>query len=207
VIKVAIVEDSEEIREGLCLLIDESQKFRCVGAYESGEAALRDLPKKNPDVVLMDINLPGISGIECIKRLRATKPDLPLMVLTIYENDDVIFDSLKAGASGYILKKTPSEKLLEAIQDLYNGGSPMSSQIARRVVGTFQQMGKSARETENLSKREQEILSYLAKGYRYKEIADTMFISIETVRTHLRNIYEKLHVRSRAEAVIKAFPR
>lgn len=202
-INVAIVEDTDDIREGLKVLINGSDGYRCIADYSSAEAALRELADKKPDVVLMDINLPGKSGIECTRELKARIPSLPIMMLTIFENDEQIFESLKAGASGYLLKKTQPAKLLEAIQDVHNGGSPMTGQIARRVVGAFQQMGTSHRETENLSKREHEILSYLAKGYRYKEIADTLFISIETVRTHLRNIYEKLHVRSRSEAVLK----
>jgi DNA-binding NarL/FixJ family response regulator len=207
VIRVAIVEDTDEIRDGLGVLINGSDGFRCVASYATAERALEDLERQRPDVVLMDINLPGMSGIECTRLIRARWPAVPIMMLTIYENDDQIFESLKAGASGYILKKTPPAKLLESIHDIRSGGSPMSSQIARKVVGAFQQMKPSATETENLSKREQEILSYLARGYRYKEIADALFISIETVRTHLRNVYEKLQVRSRTEAVLKAFPR
>jgi DNA-binding NarL/FixJ family response regulator len=205
VIRVAIVEDTVEIREGLGALINGSDGFRCIASYATAEAALRDLERQNPDVVLMDINLPGMSGIECTREIKARQPATPIMMLTIYEDHDKIFESLKAGASGYILKKTPPAKLLESIQDLHTGGSPMSSQIARKVVGAFQHMAPSPKDTDNLSRREQEILSYLAKGYRYKEIADTLFISIETVRTHLRNIYEKLHVRSRSEAVLKLF--
>jgi DNA-binding NarL/FixJ family response regulator len=204
-INVAIVEDEENVREGLAALINGSEGFRCVLTYPNAEKGLQEILKNTPHVVLMDLNLPGMSGIECIRKLKARMPELPIMVLTVYEDDEKIFESLRAGASGYLLKKTPPAKLLEAIQDLQNGGSPMSSCIARKVVQTFQAMGPSAKEAENLSKREHEILEYLAKGYRYKEIADALFISIETVRTHLRNIYEKLHVRSRSEAVRKVF--
>jgi DNA-binding NarL/FixJ family response regulator len=206
-VKVAIVEDDKEIREGLAVLIHGSEGFQCVAAYSSAEDALSDLLEKKPDVVLMDINLPHMSGIECTRKLKELRPDLSIMVLTVYDDDESIFESLKAGARGYILKKTPSAKLLESILELHNGGSPISSRIARRVVQTFQVLGTSTEERENLSRRENEILSYLAKGYRYKEIAETLFISIETVRTHVRNIYEKLHVRSRTEAVLKAFPK
>jgi DNA-binding NarL/FixJ family response regulator len=206
-INVAIVEDEGEVREGLAVLINGSEGFRCIQTYSSAESALPEILKNKPDVVLMDINLPGMSGIECISKLKASRPDLPIMVLTVYDDDEKIFESLKAGASGYLLKKTPPAKLLEAILELHNGGSPMSSSIARKVVEAFQTMGPSSEEAQNLSKREQEILSCLAKGYRYKEIAETLFISIETVRTHLRNIYEKLHVRSRSEAVLKVFPK
>jgi DNA-binding NarL/FixJ family response regulator len=204
-INVAIVEDEDNVRKGLAALINGSEGFRCVLTYSSAEKALPELLKNSPNVVLMDLNLPGMSGIECIRRLKARQPALPIMVLTVYEDDDKIFESLRAGASGYLLKKTPPARLLEAILDLQNGGSPMSSSIARKVVQTLQAMGPSSKEAENLSKREHEILAYLAKGYRYKEIADALFISIETVRTHLHNIYEKLHVRSRSEAVLKAF--
>jgi DNA-binding NarL/FixJ family response regulator len=206
-INVAIVEDEHEVREGLAVLINGSEGFRCVLTYASAEKALPDILKNRPDVVLMDINLPGMSGIECIRRLKIRQPELPIMVLTVYDDDENVFESLRAGASGYLLKKTPPAKLLEAILELQGGGSPMSSSIARRVVEAFQTMGPSSEETQNLSKREQEILSWLAKGYRYKEIADRLYISIETVRTHLRNIYEKLHVRSRSEAVLKRIPK
>jgi DNA-binding NarL/FixJ family response regulator len=206
-INVAIVEDEDEVREGLALLINGSEGFRCVLTYANAESALPGILESKPDVVLMDINLPGMSGIECIRKLKLRQPDLPTMMLTVYDDDEKIFESLKSGASGYLLKTTRPSKLLEAIQELYYGGSPMSSRIARKVVETFQAMGPSAKETENLSRRELEVLSYLAKGYRYREIAETLFISIETVRTHLRNIYEKLHVRSRGEAVCKVFPK
>jgi DNA-binding NarL/FixJ family response regulator len=206
-INVAIVEDSKEIREGLEVLLNGSEGYHCVGAFATGEDALLGLPSRKPDVVLMDINLPGMSGIECTRKLRHLRPSLPIMVLSVYEDDEKIFESLKSGASGYLLKKTPPAALLDAILDVHTGGAPMSSRIARKVVATFQALGPSSMETENLSTREHEIMAYLAKGYRYKEIADTLFISVETVRTHLRNIYEKLHVRSRSEAVLKAFPR
>jgi DNA-binding NarL/FixJ family response regulator len=204
-IQVAIVEDEDNVREGLAALINGSEGFRCGLTYASAEQALPELLRKKPDVVLMDINLPGMSGIECIRRLRTRQPDLPIMMLTVYADDEKIFESLKAGASGYLLKKTPPARLLEAILDLHNGGSPMSSCIARKVVQVFRATGPASHAAENLTTREHEILSYLAKGYRYKEIADALFISIETVRTHLRNVYEKLHVRSRSEAVLKVF--
>ena len=206
-IDIAIVEDEDDVREGLAMLINGSEGFRCVQTYSSAEKALPEIVKNKPDVVLMDINLPGISGIDCTRQLKAHQPGLPVMVLTVYDDDEKIFESLKAGACGYLLKKTPPAKILEAIVDLHNGGSPMSSRIARKVVQTFHAIGTSSEETENLSKREHEILFYLAKGYRYKEIAEALFISIATVRTHLRNIYDKLHVRSRSEAVLKVHPK
>jgi len=204
-INISIVEDTKDIREGLCALINGSEGFSCKSSFSNAESALKDLIDDKPDVVLMDIGLPGMSGIECIRKLKAKKPELQIIMLTVYEDDDHIFKALVAGASGYLLKKTPPAKLLEAIQDVFNGGSPMSSQIARKVISAFQSINKSSVETENLSSREQEILSFLAKGFRYKEIAEKLFISIETVRTHLRNIYEKLQVHSRTEAVLKFF--
>lgn len=202
-IKVAIVEDDDEVREGLSILINGSPGFQCVAAYPDAELAVKFLHAQGPDVVLMDIQLPGMSGIECIQKLREKRPELQIMVLTVYEDDDRIFKSLVAGASGYILKKTPPAELLEAIRDLHNGGSPMSDGIARRVVQAFQQMGVSSKEIENLTGREMEVLSYVAQGYPDKEIAEKLFLSSETVRTHLRNTYRKLHVRSRTEAMVK----
>jgi DNA-binding NarL/FixJ family response regulator len=202
-IKVSIVDDNDEIREGLSVLINGSAGFQCVATYPTAENALKYLPAHKPDVVLMDIQLPGMSGIECIRDLKKLVPDLQIMMLTVYEDDDNVFKSVLAGASGYVLKKTPPSELLEAISDLHNGGSPMSDRIARKVVQAFQQMGKSSRETENLTQRESEILSYVAKGFQDKEIAEKFFLSSETVRTHLRNIYKKLHVRSRTEATLK----
>jgi len=202
-IKVAIVEDNDKIREGLAGIIDGSSGFECSAAYESAEEALRLLPAYKPDVVLMDIQLPKMSGIVCVEKLKARNPDLQVMMLTVFEDDEKIFRSILAGASGYILKRTPPAELLEAIRELHEGGSPMSDLIARKVVQAFQQMGKSSKETENLSDREMEILSHLARGYQDREIAEKLFLSVKTVRTHLRNIYKKLHVRSRTEAVLK----
>ncbi len=202
-IHVAIVEDIDEIREGLAELINSAEGFRCVAAYACAEAALEDLPDWEPDVVLMDIGLPGMSGIECIARLKTQCPRMQFMMLTIYDDDEKIFKSLEVGASGYILKKTPQDKLLEAIRDLHHGGSPMSGEIARKVVQAFQKTRQASTPTAELSKREQEILAHLSKGFLYKEIANDLHLSVETVRTHLRNIYEKLHVRNRAEAMLR----
>ncbi|MDO8549500.1 MAG: response regulator transcription factor [Ignavibacteria bacterium] len=202
-INVAIVEDNDKIRDGLSLLIDGSDGFHCVATYSNAEDALKYLPSKKPDVVLMDIQLPKMSGIQCVENLIEKSPDLQIMMLTVYEDNEQVFKSLVAGATGYILKRTPPAELLEAIKELHEGGSPMSDQIARKVVQTFQQIGKSSKETENLSERETEILSYLAKGYQDKEIAEKFFLSVKTIRTHLRNIYKKLHVHSRTEAVLK----
>ena len=203
-IRVAIVEDLDEIRNGLAYLIGASDGFDCVATFTNAEDALRELPRLRPDTVLMDVGLPGMSGIACIRELKQDVPDIQFMMLTVFEDDETIFQSLQAGATGYILKKTPPAKILESLKDLHDGGSPMSGEIARKVVQAFQKMGQSKKEVENLTAREQEILSYLAKGYRYKEIAEALFVSVETVRTHIRNIYEKLQVRSRTEAVLKA---
>ncbi|MBI4547852.1 MAG: response regulator transcription factor [Ignavibacteriae bacterium] len=202
-IRVAIVEDNEKIREGLATLIDGSEGFQCLATYETAEEALRYLPAYKPDVVLMDIQLPKMSGIECVEKLKERCPNTQVMMLTVYEDDEKVFQSLVAGATGYILKRTPPAELMQAIREIHEGGSPMSDLIARKVVQVFQKTGKSSKETENLSEREMELLSYLAKGYHDQEIADKLFISVKTVRTHLRNIYQKLHVRSRTEAVLK----
>jgi DNA-binding NarL/FixJ family response regulator len=202
-IRVAIVEDIDTIREGLKVLVGGSPGFACVGTFGSAEAALKEVGKFKINVILLDIHLPGMSGIEAIGGFKVKAPLAQVIMLTVFEDDENIFNALRAGASGYLLKKTPPGALLEAIEEVHRGGSPMSSQIARKVVHAFQQMESSRKESENLSPREQEILSHLAKGYRYKEIAEQLFISVETVRTHLHHIYEKLHVRSRTEAVVK----
>lgn len=205
-IAVAIVEDIKEIREGLQLLIDNSNEFSCKEVYASAEEALQQLPQSQPDVVLMDINLPGINGIDCIRKLKHQCPDTQFIMSTIYEDDDNIFESLKAGASGYLLKKTEPSKILEAIKEVISGGSPMSTQIARKVISSFQSK-KGIDETEMLTPKEKEILKALSKGLRYKEIAADMHISIETVRSHVRRIYEKLHVQSRTEALNRIYGR
>ena len=191
------------VREVLEILLNGSPGFTCVAAYSNGEDAVADLPVVNPDVVLMDINLPGISGIECISRLK--EQDLPMLfiMLTIFEDSDAIFQSLSAGASGYLLKQTPPARLLEAIQEVYQGGSPMSREIARKVIQSFQHPETNQLTEINLTNREEEILSYLVKGLLYKEIAGKLFIGVETVRTHIRHIYEKLQVRTRSEAIVK----
>jgi DNA-binding NarL/FixJ family response regulator len=211
-IGVAIVEDDEGIRESLAILINGSAGFRCVKTYAEAESALDGLPALRPDVVLMDIHLPKMSGIDCVRRLRVVLPKLPVIMLTVYDDADRLFESLVAGARGYLLKRTPPSKLLDAIDDVYRGGAPMSRQIARKVVQYFHQSGSrptapapvsSNRATADLTDRELEILGCLTQGLRYKEIADRLAISADTVRGHLRNIYEKLHVHSRTEAVVK----
>ncbi len=208
-IRVALVEDDRAVREGLESLVRASGGFEFVGAFNSAEEALVRLPELSVDIVLMDIRLPGMSGIECIAELKRRQSKVQIMMLTVFEDHDRIFQSLAAGASGYLLKQTPPEKLLEAISELSQGGSPMSAQIARRVVETFQNPPSSEDEemASRLSPRETEIIRLLAKGYLYKEIADQLNLSVETVRTHIHNTYEKLHVRTRTEAVMKMFGR
>jgi DNA-binding NarL/FixJ family response regulator len=202
-IRIAVVEDDKMVREVLEILLNGSPGFSCVAAYGNGEDAVTGLPEVNPDVVLMDINLPGINGIECILRLKELGLPMLFIMLTIFEDSDAIFQSLSAGASGYLLKGTPPAKLLEAIQDVHQGGSPMSREIARKVIQSFQHLPTN-NVTENiLTKREEEILTYLVKGLLYKEIASLLFIGVETVRTHIRHIYEKLQVRTRSEAIVK----
>jgi DNA-binding NarL/FixJ family response regulator len=202
-IRVSIVEDNARVRGGLEKLLAVSPGFQCLSVHPSAESAIAALPAEKPDVVLMDINLPGMSGVDCVRQLKPVLPQTQVVMLTVYENTELIFKALSAGASGYMLKQTPPQDLLAAVRDVHKGGSPMSSHIARKVVASFQQSGSSAKELESLTAREQEVLDYLAKGFLYKEIADAMSISYDTVHTHIRKIYEKLHVRSRTEAVAK----
>jgi len=202
-IRIAVVEDDRTVREGLQMLLNGSPGFSCVTAYGNGEDALAQIPEVNPDVVLMDINLPGMNGIECILALKELNLPAQFIMLTVFEDTDAIFKSLSAGATGYLLKQTPPARLLEAIQDVYRGGSPMSAEIARKVVQSFQHPVPASGIANGLTRREEEILDYLMQGYFYKEIASQLSISTETVRTHIRNIYEKLHVRTRSEAILK----
>lgn len=202
-IRVAVVEDDSMVRTVLEILLNGSPGFTCVAAYGNGEDAVTGLPEVNPDLVLMDINLPGISGIECITRLKQQGLTMLFIMLTIFEDSDAIFQSLSAGATGYLLKQTPPARLLEAIREAYQGGSPMSGEIARRVVHSFHLPVPGIGPENNLTAREEEILSCLVKGLLYKEIASLLFIGVETVRTHIRHIYEKLHVRTRSEAIVK----
>jgi DNA-binding NarL/FixJ family response regulator len=210
-IPVAIVEDNNDIRAALEQIIEMSDYCELAGSCVSGEEALVKLPILNAKVVLMDIGLGGISGIEVVRELKITHPEILFMMCTIYEDDEQIFEALSAGANGYILKKTPPGKLLEGIQELMEGGSPMSSQIARKVVAAFQNKKSDKFSNESaldvLSRREKEILESLSKGLLYKEISDALFISTETVRKHVYHIYEKLHVNNRVEAVNKYFGR
>jgi DNA-binding NarL/FixJ family response regulator len=205
-INVAIVEDNRSIRESLRRIIELSPGFRCVSAVGSGEEALEELPAQPPDVVLMDINLPRMSGIECTGQLRRVVPAVQVIMLTVYEDNDKIFKALRAGARGYLLKRAGMEpgRLLEAIREVKAGGAPMNSAIARKVVEAFQEPAETGDTLEPLSRREKEILDLLCSGYANKEIAESLHLSIETVRDYLKSIYDKLHVRSRTEAVLRA---
>lgn len=201
-IAVSIVEDDAQVRASLAKLVDGAPGFRCVSRHGSAEEALKELPRLAPEVVLMDINLPGLNGVECVRQLKPLLPAVQIIMLTVYQNTEHIFNALAAGATGYLLKQTPPAELLAAIKEVHGGGSPMSSHIARKIVQSFQApAGETA--AQGLSPREAEVLGLLAKGFLYKEIADQTRISYATVHTHIRHIYEKLHVRSRTEAVAK----
>jgi len=208
-IQVALVEDDPGVRANLAAMLNTSPGFHCQAAYADGATALKGIPNSRPDVVLMDINLPGMLGPECVRHLKTIAPGLPVLMLTVYDDSEQIFNSLMAGATGYLLKRTPKDKLLEAIREVNSGGAPMSRQIARRVVQFFQEIEhmpatvQRAPEIRSLTEKEGRVLAGLAKGLAYKEIADVLNISFETVRTHVRSIYEKLHVHSRTEAVLK----
>jgi len=202
-ISVSIVDDEKDLRESIATFVNGSPGFRCVSAYSSARAALQGLPADAPDVVLMDINMPGMTGIECVAQLKTAMPAIQIVMLTVYEDTDKIFKALSAGASGYLLKRLTPDKLLEAIRDVHAGGSAMSSSIARKVVASFQKTSPPGQKHAHLSPREEMVLDLLAKGFTYKLIADQLGISIDTIRTYLRRIYEKLHVQSRTEAVAK----
>ncbi len=199
---ISIVEDNEKLRGTLARVLDRAEGFRCVSQYPSAEDALKDLPNVKPDVVLMDINLPGMNGVECVRQLKKIAPQIQVMMLTVYEDTENIFDALSAGASGYLLKRTTGPELLDAIREMQRGGSPMTTHIARKVVQSFQRNAPT-QSADNLSEREQQVLDLLSKGLMYKEIADKLQISYETVHTYIRRIYEKLQVRTRTEAVAK----
>ena len=202
-ITVSIVEDNDQLRGTLARVINRAEGFRCLSHYPNAEEALQGLPNDRPDVVLMDINLPGMNGVECVRRLKQAAPNTQVVMLTVYEDTENIFNALAAGASGYLLKRTKTAELLEALRDVQRGGSPMTTHIARKVVQSFQRTSATPPPTENLSAREQEVLDCLSEGFFYKEIAEKLGISYETVHTYIRRIYEKLQVRTRTEAVAK----
>jgi DNA-binding NarL/FixJ family response regulator len=204
-IKVCIIEDDDWIRENLAARIRQHEGFLCVGSHRSGEEALLKVPGEAPDVILMDINLPKMNGIECVRQLKGLLPTAQILMLTVYEDSDKIFNSLLAGASGYLLKRTPQAEILESIAEVYRGNSPMTGHIARKVVQFFNERGSQEPELDKLSKREHEVLDHLARGVPYKEIASVLAVSIDTVRVHIKGIYGKLHVHSRGEAVAKYF--
>jgi DNA-binding NarL/FixJ family response regulator len=202
-ITVSIVEDNEKLRGTLARVIARADGFSCVSQHGSAEDALKELPTVKPNVVLMDINLPGINGVECVRQLKKILPQTQVMMLTVYEDTENIFNALAAGASGYMLKRTPGAELLEAIREVQRGGSPMTTHIARKVVQSFQRSAGTVDPTATLSEREQQVLDLLSQGLIYKEIAEKIGISYETVHTYVRRIYEKLQVRTRTEAVAK----
>jgi DNA-binding NarL/FixJ family response regulator len=205
-IKVAIVDDDEGIRTSLAALIRRAPDLKLAGDYADAESAIREIPRRTPDVVLMDINLPGMKGVECVRQLKTALPSVQFLMLTVYEDSDSLFNSFKAGARGYLLKRTASVRLLEAIRDVHAGGSPMTPHLARRVVDYLSKPNASnspVSEVSQLTPGEREFLGQLANGYAYKEIAGRMNISIDTVRSYVRTVYEKLHVHSRTEAVVK----
>ena len=203
-IAVAIVEDDVPAREILAGWIRNADGFRCVGEFDDAESALAKLPQEKPSVVLFDINLPGMNGIECVRKLKPRLPDTQFVMVTVYEDANHIFNALSAGASGYLFKQTRRNELIDALKDVHAGGSPMSSQIARKVVQNFHRNEtQTDGATVELSPREREVLELLARGYLYKEIAEMLQIGVQTVNTYIRRIYEKLHVRSRAQAVAK----
>jgi DNA-binding NarL/FixJ family response regulator len=198
-ISVAIIEDDAELRQLFSLLIDSSPGFRCEHAYESAELALKGIRRGAVDIALMDIDLPGISGIECTRKLRDLDPDVNIVMLSVHEDDEAVFDSLCAGASGYLLKETPPARVMASIQEAFDGGAPMSASIARKVLHSFRTPTHTG-----LSERELEVLRLLCRGDNYKMIAEALFVSPNTIKAHIKNIYKKLHVNSRAEAVSKA---
>ena len=201
-ISISIVEDNDKLRGTLARVLNRAEGFRCVSQHPSAEEALKELPGVKPEVVLMDINLPGMNGVECVRQLKPLLPQTQVMMLTVYEDTENIFNALAAGASGYMLKRTSTKELIEAIHEVKRGGSPMTMHIARKVVQSFQKIAP-ARSTENLSEREQQVLDLLSQGLIYKEISEKLGIGYETVHTYIRRVYEKLQVRTRTEAVAK----
>lgn len=206
-ISVSIVEDLNEVREALQRMIYQSEHFCLVEGFHNAEQAEKNIPVHPPDIVIMDINLPGMSGIECVRRIKEKCPGTQFMMFTIYEDDEKVFEALKAGAHGYLLKSTSREKLLDALEELHGGGSPMSTNIARKVIEAFEKRNQPSDELNTLTNKEKQTLELLAKGFLYKEIATQMHLTRNTIKQHIHHIYEKLHVQNRTEAINKAFPR
>jgi DNA-binding NarL/FixJ family response regulator len=204
-IRVAIVEDDEWVRENLERELGQSAGFSCLGAFCSAEAAIKEIPSFIPDVVLMDINLPGMDGVQCVERLKKLLPDVQFLMLTVYEESDKIFNSLIAGARGYLLKRTSIPELLEAIRQVREGGAPLTDHVARKMVQYFNQQGIKDPSVETLSPRERQVLEKLSQGASYKMVAESLSLSVDTVRMNVRHIYSKLHVHSRGEAVAKYY--
>lgn len=204
-IKVAIVEDLQEVADGLAAILQQDSEIQLNGSFRTAEAAIIELPLLMPEIVIMDINLPGITGIECVKKIKAITPSIQFMMFTVYENNDQVFEALKAGASGYLLKKTAPLQIIESVKELYAGGSPMSASIARKLVNVFQQEQTNTHESAKLTPREKEVLELTAQGLLYKEIAGKLGIGFGTVRQHLYKIYEKLHVQNKTEAINKVY--
>jgi DNA-binding NarL/FixJ family response regulator len=206
-IKVVIVEDLQEVVEGLTAFLQQDDLLQLIASFRTAEAAALELPLLNPDIVIMDINLPGMTGIECVRQVKKVAPSIQFMMFTVYENNDQVFEALKAGASGYLLKKTPPLQIIESVKELYQGGSPMSAAIARKLVTVFltQNTVPTSAEAAVLTPRETEVLHLIAKGLLYKEIAEQLGISFHTVRQHIGKIYEKLHVQNKTEAINKVF--
>ncbi|HWX21856.1 MAG TPA: response regulator transcription factor [Candidatus Binatia bacterium] len=205
--KIALVEDNRTTREGLQRIIDLWPSYKCICACETAEEALRLLPPQEPDIVLMDIQLPGMSGIECVGRLKELLPAAQVIMLTVYEDPDRVFSAIRAGASGYLLKRSTPEQVFSAVREVQEGGAPMSAPVALKVFSYFRNQAAASAEVENLSARESEILELIVQGFSNKEIAARLSLSIETLRWHLRHIYKKLHVHSRTDAALKFRPR
>lgn len=201
--RIGIVEDSRTTREGLRTIIDLSPDYHCVGAFETAEDALRLLPKQAPDVVLMDIQLPSMSGIECVAQLKRLLPEVLVIMVTVYEDPDRVFSALRAGASGYLLKRSAPDEVISAIREVQSGGAPMSGEIARKVIQYFRDQSATVVEVDNLTAREKEVLELVAHGFNNKEVAGRLHVTVDAVRWHLKHIYAKLHVHSRTEAALK----